>query len=109
MKKLIIALMAVLLVAGTALAVKQINLSNTVMRQADVRIHYDELGKATAEVTVVYDVCDIDCNFITQASKKFTWADMPPNIRNTMATFLKHVDQEFRNEQIDENNSDLDF
>jgi len=109
MKKLIIALMAVLLIAGTALAVRQIDLSNTIMRQADIRINYDELGVATADVTVVYEVCDEGCIFIKEESKKFLYDDLPANVKDKLHDFLKHLDREFRQEKINEDNSDMVF
>ncbi len=109
MKKIIIALMAVLLIGGTALAVRQVDLSNTIMRQADIRMNYDELGVARPDVTVVYDICDVDCNFQKQESKKFLYDDLPNNVKDKLHDFLKHLDLEFRTERINEANSDLVF
>ena len=109
MKKILLALAIVVLIAGTAFAVKNIALSHTIMRQADIRINYDELGVATADVTVVYDVCDADCTFITQESKKFLYDDLPANVKDKLHDFLKHLDREFRQEKINENQSDMVF
>ncbi len=109
MKKLLIALGIVLFVVGAAGAVRQIDLSNTIMRQADIRINYDEMGVATADVTVVYEICDVDCNFQKEESKKFLYDDLPNNVKDKLHDFLKHLDLAFRTERISEPNTDLVF
>jgi hypothetical protein len=109
MKKILLALSIVGLIAGTALAVRDVSLSNTIMRQADIRINYNELGVATADVTVVYEICDTGCVFIKEESKKFLYDDLPNNVKDKLHDFLKHLDQEFRTERINENQSDMVF
>jgi len=109
MKKLFIALGIIVLCASTVWAVKQINLQNTQMREVTLKLNYDAEGVATADIQVLYDVSNTDGSFLTRETKDFAYDSLPNNVKNSLATFLKHIDQEFRTEKVNENNSDMVF
>ena len=86
---------------------KDIRLSNTRMKNVGIELTYNPTGEATAEIFMVYDLIAEDGTSIPAKNKTLKWVDLPSNVQNQLDGFLKHLDREFRSEQINENDSNL--
>jgi hypothetical protein len=109
MKKALAITAVILLLAGTAYAVRTINLSETKMQRFCIDVDYNEAGQAVPILTVVYEVSDPAGEFTQEEAWSVPWQNVPANIRTQLQDFLTYVDRQFRNRSVNEDNSTITF